>query len=164
MSNHESHPGQQDGSQSIIVPDDQSGSLSELLGHTGQRSIDNFGNDPRARMKLEFRCQSSECVQLRSLKGKVVAVKFYYLHPVEIVEADGQISESVRTVLVSPEGVAMQAVSTGVAKVVATLLKYFGREPIDPAVFMRVVIQKGRRGDFLTLDLVDDDDVTVDVP
>ena len=148
----------------IIVQGAEQPMDMSILGHAGQQSLDNFGGDVRHRMKLEMLCQSSDCEPLVDYKGKVIAVKFWYAHPVEIMGDRGEIIEAVRICLITPSGKPFQCVSTGVAKVVAMLAKYFGSAPIDPAETFRIVERPGKRGKFLTLDWIDpDSDVKIDI-
>lgn len=142
-----------------------SNSLS-LLGHAGQESLDNFPGERSQRMVLEMSCQGSQCKSLSDHPDKVIAVRYWYVHPVEIVGDTGEVDEAVRIVLVTPSGYYYQCVSTGVAKVIAMITKYYGREVLDPPVYFKVVKQKGRRGTFMTLDLVDHTvkEFTVDLP
>lgn len=124
-----------------------------LFGDIARQSLDNFGGDAEQRMELEMACQSSDAGRLRDHASRIIAVKYWYAHPVTIVDDDEEISET-RIVLITPSGKAYASVSTGVSKALMLILKYRGNEPLDPPMHFRINLAKGRRGDFMSLDYV----------
>lgn len=141
------------------------GSMAELIGFAGRKSFDNFPGEALERMELEMQAQSSEIGSLRDNRDRTIAIKYWYVHPVEMIDTKtGNVEEGCRSVVITPSGEAFSAVSMGVAKSLCMLFKYFGSGPLPELCVFKIIEKQGKRGKFLTLDYVKPtQDMTVDL-
>lgn len=92
--------------------------------------------------------------------NEVIEVRDYLIEMAEIEDKDaygnslGSTSVVPRVVLVSPDGMSYQAVSTGIANVVRNVVLVCGDAPWDPAVQLKVKQVATGRGSMLTAEMV----------
>ena len=79
--------------------------------------------------------------------GKTFALIGWTAQAVDVVQDSGEVSPSVRVVLMADDGTAYDCVSTGIAKALSNLQAVFGAPSSWPEpVKVKAVEEKGRRG------------------
>lgn len=88
---------------------------------------------------LILKCHADADLKGNEMIGKVFDTKWLMAHPVEITdEKTGEITDAVRTVLVSPEGRTMSFVSSGILRSLRVMVMLYGRGPWDPPLPLEV--------------------------
>lgn len=112
----------------------------------------NFSGPPEAQMALEMSATGPESLAGGEMVGQMIEVEHWYAHRVTIEGRDGELVDCARTVLITPEGVAIRFVSQGVYDALRLLVKYYGRRRFSPP--LKMVIKKvkcGKTNHMLTL-------------
>lgn len=109
--------------------------------------VHNFEGTPLRKWQLEQLCKGKGCKSANDILNDKIAIRYVYFHPCEVIEPDGgEITTMIRTVLVTPELMAVGFVSTSVATSMMQLHKLFDGKPFDPPVLVSITQKETRRG------------------
>lgn len=104
-------------------------------------------NGDRASKVAIYNAINSKGQSLDETNGAVINVVNYAAHPVRMVDENtGELVEAVRIILIDENGVNYDAVSQGVASSLQKILAIVGPAPWEPALAMKMVTQKTRKG------------------
>lgn len=143
------------GKQTADLPATQTAQSTELItqmigsmfGSVGGESISNFAGTKQERWRKTAMCQSSQVMSADDLQDSVFPVECFYAHKVRIAgQSQGEYSDAIRTVMISPDGQMVAFTSDGVAQSLAQLIAVYGLEPWKPAVDIKVDVIKTRKG------------------
>lgn len=121
----------------------QMATVEALAGIGENASIHNFhGSKTEIWRALTMGENMAQPLSAMVGQGPIEVVN-WYLHRVRIEQADGgEIIEPVRTVLYTADGKILAAVSEGIVKAVATIIKTFGLGPYNPPIKVEVMAIK----------------------
>lgn len=126
-----------------LVPIEPSVAMDMMAAALGSQSaieLSNFDGDANRQWELSSLATSGESVPSSESEGKVIEVKYIYLHGVTIVDpADGEVTDCVRTVLIDEANTCYSFVSAGVALDAFKMLRLFDRKAFTPPKRVRVV-------------------------
>jgi hypothetical protein len=118
-------------------------------------AIHNFDGDAANQFRLNAIAIGPTAASGREMVGQTIAVKYFYIHQVESVDARGEISRWPRCVLITAEGLAYSFGSWGVFDMLKLMIRHFGRTAWNPPRVVKVKQVTTRSGNtMLTLDMV----------
>ena len=98
--------------------------------------------DPGATMRLKTTAQS-----IAGMVDNPQPIQDVILHDVRIEDYEsGEVRQCVRSILVTPDGVAFAATSDGVLQSLQQLGEIYGPPPWKPAIMLELVTQETKRG------------------
>lgn len=99
--------------------------------------LNNFDGDQRQKFALRMRCMAASGGDVAI--GKVIPVKYWMVHEVEFINKEtGDVVQTYRTVLMTPDLVPYAFVSGGVASGIQQIHAEFGTAVLDPPLYLRV--------------------------
>jgi Phage Single-stranded DNA-binding protein len=117
----------------------EKGEIAEsVLGRFATAIIHNFDGNELQRWRLTAIASSSEPKKFTDLGGGVLAIKYFYAHPVQVIRLDGEVIDATRVVLFQPDESAFAFVSQGIAKGLGQIISIFGWGPYNPPIECRV--------------------------
>lgn len=112
----------------------------------GNREWHCFDGTPKNIWRLKALCQTASS-GAASVAGKTFAVKYYYVHEVQIYEQQGgEYVSAYRVCLVGPNMEIVSFVSQGILTGLASMIEAMGRGPYDPPMEVLVTQVKTRAG------------------
>ena len=141
------HPAERDANQLIRAEQTAVSRIEGLLGTIGQQAVHNFVGTPEEIWRLTARANAPEAMSMQDCRDKEIAVKYFYAHRVQIAgPSAGEYVDAIRCVLIDSNGVPFAFVSDGIAADLAQMIYTFGLQPWVPAVLVKPVEVKTRRG------------------
>ena len=129
------------------------------LAQWGSRtlSVDNFDGDDLAKFQRRMLCMNDAEKGGDHLNEKIL-VKYWMVHEIELMQEDGELINTYRVVLVTPENKAYGFVSEVLAKGVREICGEYGREPLDPplAVMVKQKQTSGGRRCYTLVPVIED--------
>lgn len=128
--------------------------LATVLGEINRQCVHNFDGDAREIWRMSAFATAGQTKAKEDAFGVTIPVKWIYCHMVQIRDVEtGEISDGVRTVLMTPDKECYAFASDGIAQSVADIFRTFGFKPFDPPLELKVLPIKTRAG-WQTLKLV----------
>jgi hypothetical protein len=136
-----------------VVPQSQSGDKARITSADDTRtaiindletllpsaSVSNFQGSPMERWKMAAKGQNESQPGNELDSAAVIALKYWYMHRVQMMKADGEVTNPIRTVLFDANGQIWHFVSDGIARALAQLLQFVGNGELNPPVNIKVV-------------------------
>lgn len=120
------------------------GSILSIVFDGLTRSASNFPDDPRERFFMESLAEGDDVQPGEDWEGTFRLV-WWYCHRIEL-EDDGELIDTVRTVLIDDQGNAIKFVSDGIRKDLFRIIAAFGLEKLDPPLPVEVKPVRTRKG------------------
>lgn len=125
-------------------------------GSQGRRFATSLDLSDRDQKILAFRACQSQDLQAEDVIGQDFPIKHWLNVDASAVNPDtGELSEFVRTVLITEDGKLIGMASDWVLSSLMSLQAFFGRAPWSPAIRVKISAQKSRNGRrFFLLDVL----------
>ena len=120
---------------------DETLEMTDLFGASAVpiAAVNNFDGTPINRWDLELLSTGADCLKGSEMIGEKIRIKYYYLHRVELADQHtGEIISTIRTVLISPDRIAVAFISEGIAKSLYSTITHLGKGPYDPPLEVSV--------------------------
>ena len=117
-------------------------------GGSGEMRHNFPADDPDEMWHLSSLASGPECNSGSDIIGQVIDMRYWLVHEVEIMDDDGTLTRSVRTVLIAKNGAAYSFVSTGILRSLQMFLQCYGLGPYDdprPVQVIQSDTKGGRR-------------------
>ncbi len=115
-----------------------------LMGFTpsDQQRIKSSIDDPALTMRLKATAQSID-----GMVGSPRLIKDIIMHDATVIDQEtGEKRQCVRSVMITPDGVAFAATSDGVVQSLQELAQIYGPPPWEPAINLELVTTATKRG------------------
>ena len=107
-----------------------------------QQRIQSSIDDPGLTMRLKATAQS-----IGAMVGTPRLIKDIIMHDATVVDQEtGEKRQCVRSVMITPEGMAFAATSDGVVQSLQELSQIYGPPPWDPAINLELITTETKRG------------------
>lgn len=133
-------------SQNALIVPARSQSLERAIESGQFANLNNFDGDARHKWRLSALAVGGECFGFDDVPKDGIALKYYFIHPVEIEDNQGEMHSVIRTVLIDDEDKAFAFVSDGIVRDLDMLCSFFGASTFDPPVPIRINRVKTRKG------------------
>jgi hypothetical protein len=132
---------------SILPEDALQTAIKEVFGTLGGKVLHNFQGDKVAIWRQTAIATGPDVKTIDDIPPEGIPVKHFYVHPVELDgKEDGEIVDAIRSVLITPEGVAYGFVSNFLARDLARMISVFGIGEWKPPIQIKVRSNKGKNG------------------
>jgi hypothetical protein len=121
--------------------------IKEVFGTLGGQVLHNFQGDKVAIWRQTALATGPDVKTIDDIPADGIEVSHFYVHPVELDgPSEGEIVSAIRSVLITPEGVAYGFVSNFLARDLARMISVFGIGEWSPPIRVKVRSNKGKNG------------------
>lgn len=132
---------------STPAEDALSAAIKEVFGTLGGAVLHNFQGDKVAVWRQTALATGPDVNGIDNIPPDGINVQNFYVHPVELDgKTEGEIVDAIRSVLITPEGVAYGFVSNFLARDLARMISVFGIAEWNPPIKVKVRSNKGKNG------------------